>query len=156
MGREFAAAYPEAAHFVGESGRDPDVERMIEGFAFLAARLRQKLEDELPEITHAFVEMFFPHYLRPTTSMTVVQFEALAQSAKEVRPIPRGTLLESVPVDGTPCTFRTCYDVQLAPLTVESVQLRSDTPPSIRLRFRLPEGVTLKKAPLSRLRLHLS
>jgi len=156
MGREFAAAYPEAAHFVGETGRDPDVERMIEGFAFLAARLRQKLEDELPEITHAFVEMFFPHYLRPTPSMTVVQFEAMAQAAKEVRAVPRGTLLESVPVDGTPCTFRTCYDVQLVPFTLESAQLRSEAPPSLRLRFRLPDGVPLKKVPLSGLRLYLS
>lgn len=156
LGREFAAANPDGAHFLGEASRDPDVERLVEGFAFLTARLKQKLEDELPEFTHAVVETFFPHYLRPIPSMTVVQFEPLAQAAKEVRTIPRGTPLESVPVDGTPCRFRTCYEAPLAPMTLESATVRTDSPPQIKLRFKLPEGVTLRKVPIASLRFHLT
>lgn len=156
MGREFAAQNPDGAHFVGEASKDPDVERLIEGFAFLSARLRQKLEDELPEFTHAIVETFFPHYLRPIPSMTVVQFEPLAQAAKEVRTVPRGTPLESTPVDGTPCKFHTCYDATLVPVIFESVTVRPDAPPHLKMKFRLPDGLVLKKLPLSSLRFYLA
>jgi type VI secretion system protein ImpG len=156
LGQEFARAYPEGAHFIGEPGSDPDVERLLEGFAFLTARIRQKLDDEIPEFTHAMVDLFWPHYLRPVPSFTVVQFEALPQAAKESRAIPRGAELRSVPVDGTPCRFRTVYDVTLAPLALEAVALRTETPPSLRLKFRLAEGVPLAKAGLSTLRLHLA
>lgn len=156
IGREFARAYPEAAHFVGESSSDPDVERLLEGFAFLSARIRQKLDDELPEVTHDLVEMFWPHYLRPVPSMTVIQFEPLPQAARELRPFPRGIEVTSVPVDGTPCRFRTAYDVLLSPLAVENATLKTDAPAELRLRLRLPEGVALKKLNLSTLRLHLA
>ena len=156
IGQEFARAYPDAAHFIGEASHDPDVERLLEGFAFLTARIRQKLDDELPEVTHDLIEMFWPHYLRPVPSMTVLQFEPLPQASREVRPFPRGIEAVSVPVDGTPCRFRTTYDVQLTPLKLEAVSLRAEVPSQLRLRLRLPEGVPLKKLNLSSLRLHLA
>jgi type VI secretion system protein ImpG len=156
LGQEFARANPEGAHFVGEAGGDPDVERLLEGFSFLTARIRQKLDDELPELTHSLIEMFWPHYLRSIPSMTILQFEALPQAAKETRSVARGTEVQSVPVDGTPCRFRSAYDVTLLPLSIESVALRTETPPSLRLKFKLADGVALPKAALSTMRLHLS
>jgi len=156
LGKEFALANPEAAHFVGEASSDPEVERLLEGFSFLTARIRQKLDDEIPELTHALIEMLWPHYLRPIPSMTVLQFEALPQAAKTVRSIPRGTEVQSVPVDGTPCKFRTAYDVTLQPWTLESLSARTDAQPALKLRFRMAEGVSLKKLGVSDLRLHLA
>ncbi len=156
MGQEFARAYPEGAHFVGEASKDPDVERLLEGFAFLTARVRQKLESDLPEVTQSLIELFWPHYLRPIPSMTIVQFDVLPQAAKEPHSVPRGAELLSIPVDGTPCRFRTCFDTPIAALTLESATLKRDTPPHLKLRFRLPDGLSLKKLPLSRLRLHLA
>jgi type VI secretion system protein ImpG len=156
LGAEFARAHPEAAHYVGESSRDPDVERLVEGFAFLTARVRQKLDDELPELTHSLLEMFWPHYLRPFPSSTLLQFEALPQAAKETRTIPRGTPVQSVPVDGTPCRFRTAWDLVLAPFSVESATLRPDAPAQLRVRLRLPDGVALSKVRPASLRFHLA
>ncbi|RPH47975.1 MAG: type VI secretion system baseplate subunit TssF, partial [Planctomycetota bacterium] len=156
MGLEFSKAHPEAAHFVGEASNDPDVERLMEGFAFLTARIRQKLDDEIPELTHSLVEMFWPHYLRPVPSMTVVQFEALPQAAKEVRAINRGVDLQSVPVDGTACRFRTTYDVALQPISIESVLLKTEAPHALKVKFRVADGVSLKKTGLKQIRLHLA
>jgi type VI secretion system protein ImpG len=156
LGQEFAKANPEGAHFIAEAGGDPDVERLLEGFSFLTARIRQKLDDELPELTHSLIEMFWPHYLRSIPSMTILQFEALPQAAKEVRAIPRGAEVQSVPVDGTPCRFRTAYDVTLLPLSIEAVTLRTETPPSLHVKFKLSEGVQLPKVAPPAIRLHLS
>jgi len=156
LGQEFAKANPEGAHFVGEAGGDPDVERLLEGFSFLTARIRQKLDDELPELTHSLVEMFWPHYLRSIPSMTILQFEALPQAAKEARSILRGSEVQSVPVDGTPCRFRTAYDVHLAPVSIESLALKTETPPSLRIKFKVSDGVQLPKVAPASLRLHLA
>jgi type VI secretion system protein ImpG len=155
MGREFSLAHPDAAPFLAEAGADPDVERLLEGFAFLSGRVRHKLDDQLPEITHSLMQLLWPHYLRPVPAMTIVQFETLPQAAKEAHDVPRGTEIDSVPVDGTACRFRTAYDLRLEPLVQESVEFRTETPPHLRLKFRVPEGVQLKKAPISKLRLYL-
>ena len=103
MGREYAAAHPETAAMLAEAGSDPDVERLLEGVAFISGRLRQKLDDELPELTQSLIESLWPHYLRPIPSLAMVQFEAARQNDKEPRRIPRGTQIESTPVDGTRC-----------------------------------------------------
>lgn len=156
LGLEFAKANPEGAHFIAEAGGDPDVERLLEGFSFLTARIRQKLDDELPELTHSLVEMFWPHYLRSIPAMTILQFEALPQAAKEARSIPRGAEVQSIPVDGSPCRFRTSYEVGLLPLSIESIAVRTETPPSLRVRIKLSEGVQLPKVAPTSLRLHLA
>jgi type VI secretion system protein ImpG len=155
LGQEFARTYPEAAPFLAEAGTDPDVERLLEGFAFLAGRIRQKIEDEIPEFTHGLMEMLWPHYLRPIPSMATLQFEALPQAAKEPHVVPRGTEVASVPVDGTSCRFRTAYEVRLEPLALEATELRMETPQQLRLKFRLAPGLDAAKAQIRTIRLHL-
>jgi type VI secretion system protein ImpG len=155
MGREFSLAHPDAAPLLAEAGADPDVERLLEGFAFLSGRIRQKLDDQFPEITHALMQLLWPHYLRPIPALTIVQFETLPQAAKEPHDVPRGTEIDSVPVDGTPCRFRTVFDLRLEPVVQEGVEFRTEAPPVLRLKFRLAEGFQLKKTPISKLRFYL-
>ena len=116
MGREFAAAHPTVAHMLESAGADPDVERLLEGVAFLTGRVRQKLDDEIPELFQSMMSLLWPHYLRPVPSTGVLAFEPLADQLSGVVTVPRGTEVESVPVDGTECRFRTSFDVDLAPL----------------------------------------
>lgn len=156
MGREFSNAHPEAARFLAEPGSDPDVERMLEGFAFLAAKLRQKLDDELPEFTHSLTEMLWPHYLRPIPSTTIMQFEHATKATAELKHLEPGIEIDSAPVDGTRCRFRTCYALDLLPLEIDDVELRREAPARLRLRLSTPEKLTLEKAGLRRIRLHLT
>src|SRR5512144_1617315 len=77
MGAEFAGKYPKiASRLLLEPDRceDPHVERLVEAFAFLAARVHRKIDDEFPEITEALLGILFPHYIRPVPSMSVVEF----------------------------------------------------------------------------------
>lgn len=155
-GREFADANPEAARFLAQPGADPDVERMLEGVAFLTARLRQKLDDELPELTHSFLEMFWPHYLRPLPATATIQFSPLAAVGGEIKPIAAGVFVDSVPVDGTRCRFATCYDVDLLPLELRSAELRREAPAKLTLTFDLPGKLPLDKLDMPAIRLHLA
>lgn len=140
MGAEFARKYPKiAARLLLEEEKieDPHVERMIEAFAFLAGRISLKLDDELPEITESFLNILYPHYLAPIPSMAVAQFSFGSPKDKltAVQTLERGVQLNSRPVDGTPCRFRTAYNVQLAPIVLESAALESPAPKDTRGKY---------------------
>ena len=79
-GKEFERAHPERARFLNITqldDRDPYVERLFEGFAFLAGRIREKLDDELPELTESLIGLLWPHYLRPIPSLFILEFEVI-------------------------------------------------------------------------------
>lgn len=140
MGAEFARKYPKIAGRLlldEDKVEDPHVERMIESFAFLTARIGLKLDDELPEITESFLNVLYPHYLAPIPSMSVVQFSYGSPKDKLTsgQRLDRGARLNSRPVDGTPCRFRTAYDVDLLPIEVLSAALESPAPKDGRGRF---------------------
>lgn len=152
MGKEFAKTHPALAHFLAEAGSDPDVERLLEGFAFLTGRIRQKLDDELPELTHTMMGLLWPHYLRPIPSMSIVEFEP-QKTLRGRYTVPREkTELESAPITNTRCRFRTCYDVDLLPITLDEAFLEGQ---KLRLKFRLSNGVQFADLNLNRLRLNL-
>lgn len=140
MGGEFAKKYPKIAarlQLDEEKIEDPHVERMIEAFAFLSGRIGLKLDDELPEITESFINLLYPHYLAPIPSMAIAQFSFGSPDDKltAVQKLGRGARLNSRPVDGTPCRFQTSYDVELAPLELQSASLESAAPKDARGMF---------------------
>ena len=140
MGAEFALKYPKIAARLlldEEKVEDPHVERMIEAFAFLSGRVSLTLDDELPEITESFLNVLYPHYLAPIPSMAITQFSFGTPNDKitSVQKLERGARLYSRPVEGTPCRFRTAYDVQLVPIELESAALESNAPKDARGKF---------------------
>jgi len=170
MGAEFAAKYPKVAGRLllgSDECEDPHVERLLEGFAFLTARIRRKIDDEFPEITDAFFQVLYPHYQRPLPSMSIVQLQPGPDPASLLagHEIPRGARLLSAPVAGLRCSYQTTYPVTLWPITVESAEVRSDVadlPEApraavalIRLRLRCYQGVTFAQFPLSDPAFHL-
>lgn len=173
LGAEFAGKYPKIAQrLVLETDKespDPHVERLLEGFAFLAARVHLKIDDEFPEITEALLSILYPHYIRPTPSMTIVEMHLDAAEGGVATPqqVPRGAGLNSRPVGGVPCQFRTCYDTTVWPLEVKAGDWTSPdrlSPPvksleaaaAVRIEIQAPPDVQMAKLGLDTLRLHLA
>lgn len=172
MGAEFAAAYPKvASRLLLEPSKceDPHVERLLEAFAFLAARVHLKIDDDFPEISEALLDVVYPQYIRPIPSMSLVEFQLDPEQGKLTTglPIPRGSQLYSKLVGGVPCKFKTCYDTTLWPVTVHGVQwLTPDQlrPPvrageavaALRLQLHCLPDVRFDALGLETLRLHLS
>lgn len=126
---DFARQYPKIAgrlQLSGDVGDDPHVERLIEAFAFLSARIHKRLDDDFPLFTEALLEVLYPHYLRPFPSCAIARFDLGTQAAQTIKliSIPRGTSLNSRPVKGVTCRFRTTADVRLLPLEVSEVSHR--------------------------------
>ena len=156
LGRDFARRYPTAARWLEGAGTDPDVERLLEGFAFLTGKMREKLDDELPEFTQALIELFWPHYLRPIPSMTVIQFALSPKAQGKPVLVERGVEVTSPPVDGVPCTFRIAYRTPVVPLAVTELEVGPSSSPYLRVGLQVSQGASLGKLGLDRLRLHLA
>jgi type VI secretion system protein ImpG len=144
MGAEFAEKYPTVAShlLLGPTGsEDPHVERLIEAFAFLAARVHLKIDDEFPEIVESFLNVLYPHYLRPLPSFSIVEFSVDPEQGKlttNLR-IPRESLLYSRPIDSIQCKFRTCFETVVSPIRV--AQARWSAPERLTPPIKAPEAV---------------
>ncbi len=142
LGAEFAGKYPKvASRLLLEPARceDPHVERLLEAFAFLAARLHLKLDDDYPEFTQSLLEIVLPQAVRPVPSMTVAEFQMdpeRGQTTGAVR-IPRGSKAFTRPASGVRLEFRTGCDLDLWPITVSSAAWV--TPDRIEGPFRSPD-----------------
>ena len=131
LGKEFADQHGEVAEGLRmEAGRwaDPHVERLLEGFAFLSARIHRRIDDDFSEISQALLNIVYPHYLRPIPSMSVVQMEVDPdQGLASGLLVDAGQSLVSPPTkaEGVRCRFRTCYPVRLWPLKVSRAKWQS-------------------------------
>ncbi|MFK7751572.1 MAG: type VI secretion system baseplate subunit TssF [Sedimentitalea sp.] len=177
MGAEFAAAYPKIASRLGMEGvevLDPYVERLLEGVAFLSARVQLELELQYPAFTSNLLEIVYPHYLAPTPSMMIAAFEpdVTNSAVKEGYVLPRHTVLRSRLMEGeqTPCEFRTASDLTLWPIEISQAEFidgrgelvaagvasTSDARAAIRLRLRRTDGGKIADLPMDSLVLHLN
>ena len=151
--REFSEKYPKIAGdllMAGEVCEDPHIERMIQSFALMTARISKRLEDDYPEFTEALLEVLYPHYLRPFPSCSIARFDystSIAQLSGS-QTIARGTELATRPVKGVACKFNTAYDVQITPIKIDAV--------SFSAIFEPPESVILPTGGSSKVSIQLS
>ena len=177
LGGEFADQYPKVAARLGMKGievADPYVERLLEGVAFLGARVELKMDAEFPRFSQRLLEVVYPSYLAPTPSVAMVRIapKPVEASLASGYGLPRGTVLQGQIAKGeqTACEFRTAHDVVLWPLEIAEATLTgapSDLPISrlptdrtvrgaIRIRLRTTGGVPLAQLELDRLSFHLA
>ena len=141
LSSEFATRFPKVAgklQMAGEVCEDPHVERLIQAVALIAARISKRLDDDFPQFTERLLDVLFPHYGRPFPSCAIVRFDngsTVGSAPPAVHSIPRGTEMDSAPVQGVQCRFRTAYDV-----TVSSVAITAAT---FHPLIRAPAAVTL-------------
>lgn len=156
QGREFADAYPELTRFLSEQNTDPDVERLLEGFAFLTGNLRAKIEDEFPELTHGLLNMLWPNYLRPVPSMTIMQFSVIPGAIAQPALVRQGCQLDSLPMDEVTCHFQTCHDTWVYPADIRHIAAQSGNDLStISLDIALHAPLPLSELQLDKLRFFL-
>ncbi|WP_027476336.1 type VI secretion system baseplate subunit TssF [Curvibacter gracilis] len=159
MAGEFARMHPKVARRLGMQGieiADPYVERLIESFCFLSARMRLKLDAEFPRFTERLLEVLYPNYVCPTPSMAVAQMHPSSTEGDFTKGyrVPRGTALFSHVPDGevTACEFRTGQDVQLWPLSLQEARLTGAPPDIPAMERHLPAHVHVAGALRLRLR----
>lgn len=168
-GAEFANKHPKIASKLllePDKCEDPHIERLIEAFAFLTARTRLKIDDELPEITESFISTLYPHLLAPIPSMSIVQMVANQDQSNlnNGYKVPQGTTIFTRPVQGFSCKFRSCYDVTIWPLEIISASIDSPTPinskgkwakASLRINLQCQNELSFSQLEVDKLRFYI-
>ncbi|WDZ52243.1 type VI secretion system baseplate subunit TssF [Acinetobacter vivianii] len=145
--REFAQKYPKIAQRLSlnqEQIDDPHIERLIQAFSLIAARIDKKLEDSYDVFTHSLFEVMFPQYLRHFPACTVVSFEDInkLKQLTAAHIIPQKTALKSRSFKGVQCEFNTTNDVRLLPISL--TQLEFQTSPSTHMHLNQNATLSLK------------
>jgi len=161
LGAGFAKQHEEIAEGLRlEPNRcdDPHVERLLEGFAFLAARVHRRIDDGFSEISQSLLSIVYPHYLRPIPSMSVVEFQPDPDQGGPSSGflIESGRSLVAPPTKGVRCRFKTCYDTTLWPLEVTEAKWQAphelelgghtrDLTAGLRLRLKCQGDLTFQE-----------
>ncbi len=124
QGRALAEKHPRTAGLLAERSDDPDVERLLEGFAFLAAAVRERIDDAVPEIAQAYAGLLLPHLTRFVPPSSVVEYRPEAHGMRVPEVIPRWTAISGIGGSKVACHFRTTSSIVLLPLTLEQVEHR--------------------------------
>jgi len=164
IGAAFSTVNPTLSQYLKYASGDPDVERLLEGVAFLSAMLRQKLDDDFPEIIHDLIQLIWPHYLRPLPSSTIIAFKP-KKTFRQTQSVSKGTYIDSIPVqisddddDEKPtCTYQTCSNVIVYPLEIVNAIFKNPAgkSPYVKVCIKL-NGISLNDLNTNSLRFFLS
>ena len=159
-GKQFASRHPQRAASLrldSPESADPHVERLIESFAFLTGRIRQRLDADFPELCGAFLSAICPILTCPLPSFTLLEFAPAVETLSERITIPQGACVQAPPGGelSEPVQFRTAAPVDVYPFQVFDVRFgrRTGQAPHLQLVLRLAEGIESSDIPWSNLRL---
>ncbi|MBT2333256.1 type VI secretion system baseplate subunit TssF [Variovorax paradoxus] len=177
LGAEFAQRYPKIAGRLGMRGievSDPYVERLLEGFSFLTARIQLKMDAEFPRFSQRLLEVVYPNFLAPLPAMAVVQIDGNLNegSLKAGYELPRHTILRGRMIKGeqTACEFRTGHEVTLWPIRIAEASIgpvpaeiahampavAQQAKSAITIKLEAVGGTTFAEMPIDRLEFFLS
>jgi type VI secretion system protein ImpG len=168
----FAQKHPKIAHRLGlnwEESPDPHMERLLESFAFLTARLSQEIDDRIPQLASALLGVLYPQLVNPIPAMAIAHFQVdpTKGSLTTGYLLPKETPLFTNAEEGVACRFRTAYDVTLWPITITHVDFvprdaydikgyGPKAPWYLRLRLQSEENLLFSDLDLKNLTFHLN
>ncbi|RKG29639.1 type VI secretion system baseplate subunit TssF [Acinetobacter tianfuensis] len=128
--RDFANKYPKIAQRLSlnqEQIDDPHIERLIQAFSLVAARIDKKLADSYDVFTHALFEVMFPQYLKPFPACSIVSFEDInkIKALTDIHEIPSASILKAKSIRGVQCEYRTTQNTALLPISLEALQFKT-------------------------------
>ena len=172
MSQEFAIRFPSTAgRLLLESNRssDPHVERLLEAFSLISARIHHRLDDEFPELTDGILHQLYPHFIAPIPSVAILQFDHdhTRASASGVFRLPKGSMMRTQATAGLSCRFGTCFDLDLVPVRIsqaeclvsplpQAIQAPRGTAAVIRIRLESTGNQRLGAFPLDTLRFFIN
>lgn len=154
QGQALTRAHPELSHYLAGPGADPDVERLLEGVAFLTASLRARMDDSFPELSLGVLQLVAPQLLRVIPSLTMMQFLPIPHTISQPMRLEAGCEVASAPIDGRSCRFRTCRPGWIYPA---DSQLHLDPArTTLSLTLTLHTQLCQSKLELEKLQLYLA
>jgi type VI secretion system protein ImpG len=158
--------------------KDPFVERLFEGFSFLAGRIHERLDDDFPEITGGLLEILFPHFLRSFPSCAILEARPIANLLTKPVLVKRGSEVQTPTgkyqvkykvaagpqekdrtiekTEPAEFIFRTTQDMIVRPMQLKEVRVEDqpDMTTALILQIHPHRNVTYESLDLRHLTLH--
>jgi len=162
-GARFAEKYPQRAGYLNlESAkdRDPKVEALFEGFAFISAGIRERIDDALPSLAEGLTGLVWPQFLHPIPAICITEFKPRPGTLQGTCSLRRGTPLftDPDPATGVSCQFATTQEVRVSPISVWGAQTAAsaDGKDALTITFKLDKGIRPEALDLSPVRLFIN
>ncbi len=154
--KEFGENNPTIAPMLREESSDPDVERLLEGFAYVSAQIQEIIDDQIPEFSGGLIKKFFPQYLRPLPSSTIMEFSPRSKLPESLI-VKKGTYFNSIAVSGTVCKFKSTKDCRVDPVSISKIGLIENVGQKryIEIDFKISSNFKISKWFANDLNLHL-
>ena len=152
----FSKRYPKIAPFLATDSDDMDVGYIVENLALLTSKLREEMDENIPVIAKSLVDILMPNYTNPLPAFCIQEFEINSNSTNNSLKIPKNTLLESEPILGVKCEFKTLHDLYLYKIKISNAftSSRKDES-SLSLEISTKDGLSLKDIDFKELSLYL-
>jgi type VI secretion system protein ImpG len=160
----YTKQYPKKAsdlHLTEQHDRDPSVERLIEGFAYIAGEIHRRIDDDFPEITHSLLHSIAPELLQPIPSAVIVQFFPQTAYLQKTIHIDKGTEVTSIPIEINKnlinFRFSTQETIKLNPLEIYSAKIEKNNhgKQQLKLNFKVTTHINLNSFDLQNITIHL-
>ncbi|CAM4326355.1 type VI secretion system baseplate subunit TssF [Acinetobacter pragensis] len=157
--REFAQKYPKIAQRLSlnqEQIDDPHIERLIQAFSLISARIDKKLDDSYDVFTRSIFEVMFPQYLKPFPASSVISFDDMnkIKQLSGALSIPRGTALKSKSIRGVQCEYSTVQEVRLLPIVLKQLHFKAH--PTAHIHLNQNATISLDFEIFNQLHAHLT
>lgn len=133
--QSFAKLYPQVTRFLTEESFDPDVERLLESFAFLSAKINKKIDDAFPELTLSLINLIWPQYLKPIPSYAISRFSLRERSLSESIVLPKGSTIYSTKINDTHCPFLTPFELRIEPIELDDISWDDQVRNQVNITF---------------------
>ncbi|SCC00868.1 type VI secretion system baseplate subunit TssF [Gilliamella intestini] len=121
IAHDFAKVHPQLLQFIIEDEKDPDVERLIEGLAYITSQLKLKLKYDLPELIQSLLVLLWPNYLKPIPSLTILEASIHDKTTNAM--LLKGSEIKHQATSTASYTFQTCRDLLVTPLVIKDIKL---------------------------------
>jgi type VI secretion system protein ImpG len=132
----FAKQYPNVAPLLAKESTDPDVERLLEGFAYLSAQLDERIDNTNTRIANSIIQQFYPNYYRANTAATMLELNLEPDNSTGTL-IPAGTAFYGYSSNNRKCKFINGQDEVILPLTVSSTSFNDNEDGSSAIEIKL-------------------
>lgn len=138
---EFARKYPAYAPHLGGSSSDPDVERILEGVAYLGAGIQERLDSGFPQLAQSLLNLVAPQFIEEVPATTLMAFSPKS-ILKEPLSVPAGTFIDAAEYRGVKCRFTTCHDLTVLPIAIKDINLETmgDRSGILKVHFAMQAG----------------
>lgn len=156
LAKEFSNKHPTHASMFSTGAKDPDIDRLVESFAYLTARLHERLDNQYTQVAESYLSVLCPQLLRPIPSIAFIEISADRLQLKKSQVLKKGVQMHSRENLNPRIYFQTCLPLMVYPFNISKVETKASSESNeLIITFELNKGTILSQSELNKLPINI-